>query len=280
MTRRNIARRNWNPIIDEARRIVASYQYPITLRQLHYRLVSTPGLGYLNDQYDYDYLSAKTADLRRRSAFPDLRDDTRRIHQAPSWASPKDALKTIVGMYRRDRTEGQPNQVWLGGEKATLLAQLEDWFAQLGLPIVLLRGYTSQTYVDKVVDAVLDDPRPAVLIYAGDLDPSGDDILRDFEERTGVWAKVDRVAVTETVVKKLGLPVNTGKRTDSRAKGFVAAHPRLGLAQVEVEAIPPGRLRQLYVDAIKRWHLADPYAEVMAKEEADRQRLQRIAEAS
>jgi hypothetical protein len=38
----------------------------------------------------------------------------------------------------------------LAGEKATLLAQLAAWFDPLGAPIVLLRGYGSQTYLDNV----------------------------------------------------------------------------------------------------------------------------------
>jgi hypothetical protein len=274
-----VNRRNWDPIIDEARRIVAGYPYQITLRQLHYRLVSTPGLGYRNVEGDYNYLSEKTAELRRLMSFPDLRDDTRRIEQAPFWASPATALKDLAEQYRRDRTEGQPNQVYLAGEKATLLAQLEDWFDQLGLPILLLRGHTSQTFAGKVIDAVEADERPAVLIYAGDLDPSGDDILRDFVERTDVWDEVERIAVTEQLVNDLGLPMNAGKPADSRAKRFLTEHPGLGLVQVELEAVPPGDLRRLYSEAIERWHFLDPYEQVIAAEQAERQRLEALAEA-
>jgi hypothetical protein len=284
-----VTRRDWSPIINEARKIVTGYPYLITLRQLHYRLVSTPGLGYRNTDSDYGYLSERTAELRRNRQFPDLRDDTRRIEQASSWASPTTALRSLVDQYRRDRTEGQPNQVYLAGEKATLLAQLEDWFDQLGLPILLLRGNASQTFADQVVDAVVVDQRPAVLIYGGDLDAGGEDILRDFLKRTDVWAKVEHIAVTESQIHDLALPVNDGKPKDDKAKAFAANHPDLarlhpstkpvpGNVQVELEAIPPTELRRLYTEAIKRWHFSDPFSQVMAAEEADRRVLESLAQ--
>jgi hypothetical protein len=66
----------------------------------------------------------------------------------------------------------------LGAEKAILVAQLDTRFDPLGMPIVLLRGYASRTCVDDVAYEVNTDGRPAILIYAADLDPSGEDILR------------------------------------------------------------------------------------------------------
>src|SRR5213079_1187012 len=100
--------------------------------------------------------------------FPALLDQTRETHQANSWDDPADALRSLTAQYRLDRTDGQSNLLVLAGEKATLLAQLEAWFDNLGLPIVLLRGYGSQTYVDDVRSMVDRDGREPVLIYAGD----------------------------------------------------------------------------------------------------------------
>ena len=80
----------------------------------------------------------------------------------PSRAGEVDRLQ-----YRVDRTEGQEYQVArLGVEKATLVAQLRSWFGDLGLPVVALRGYGSQTYCDDIAADVLTDGRPAALIYA------------------------------------------------------------------------------------------------------------------
>jgi hypothetical protein len=95
------------------------------------------------------------------------------------------------------------------------------------VPIVLTRGYGSQTYLDDIASMVYRDGRDAVLIYAGDLDPSGEDILRDLEGRCAVFDKVEHIAVLPGQIDELGLPVNAGKSTDSRAAGFVARHGEL-----------------------------------------------------
>ena len=44
------------------------------------------------------------------------------------------------------------------------------------------------------------------------------------------------------------LPEQMGKATDSRASSFIARHGRL--VQVELDALPPNILRQLFADAI------------------------------
>lgn len=56
------------------------------------------------------------------------------------------------------------------------------------------------------------DGRPAVLLYAGDHDASGEDIDRDFSARTGCWWKVRRVALTATQVRQYALRPSRAKR--------------------------------------------------------------------
>ena len=172
-------RRDWRAIIDHARQLVSEYPYLITLRQLHYPLVDAAVSGYVDVEPCYKRLSALTAAGRREGTLPSLLDQTREIHRASSWTRPRDALHDLAEQYRRDRTEGQSNLVVIGGEKSTLLAQLQQWFDDFGCPFVLLRGYGSQTYLDDVAEMVHDDGRPAVLLYAGDFDPSTDSISTD-----------------------------------------------------------------------------------------------------
>jgi hypothetical protein len=263
--------RAWDVILRQALPIVASYPYSITLRQLHYRLVSDPNVEYRNTLSDYTILSRTSAVARRDGWFPALLDQTREIHRAPSWASPLAAMASLARQYRRDRTKDQPNYVVLGGEKATLLAQLRAWFGDLGVPFVLLRGYSSQTYVDDVADMVLEDGRPAVLIYAGDFDPSGEDILRDFRERCDVFGAVEHIAVAPSQIAQFSLVPNPGKVKDTRAKGFTERHG--ALIQVEVEAINPSDLQTLYQDALDQWWDQEAYEAVRVLEEDDRKRL-------
>ena len=77
-----------------------------------------------------------------------------------------------------------------------MVARLRQRFGTHGLPVMALGGYASQSYVDSVAADVERCGRPALLLYAGDFDPSGEDIDRDFLERSGRFSNVVRVALT------------------------------------------------------------------------------------
>src|SRR5689334_7035435 len=99
---------DWTPIVAAAREIVSASALQITLRGVHYQLVSRPELGYPNTLYAYKRLSELSAQARREGAFGELTDFTRRIEQPYFYSSPEDALRELAEDYRRDRTEGQP----------------------------------------------------------------------------------------------------------------------------------------------------------------------------
>jgi hypothetical protein len=262
---------DWPPILDRAREIVLSYDTPVTLRQLFYRLVSFQLIP--NTRSSYQNLGRLTAELRRRRLFPRLMDRQREIHRAEHFDSVKDALTKITQWYRLDRTKGQAWNVFIGVEKAGIVEQLEDWFEDFGIPILALGGYSSQTYVDEIRDAILRDRRPAALLYAGDFDPSGEDIDRDFVERVGFWDRVVRVALTADRIVEYDLPVNFGKASDSRASQFIARYGRL--VQVELDALDPNVLRALFIQALSELWDDAPYQRVLRREKRDLTALRR-----
>lgn len=263
----------WGDVLEQAAEIVAGYSTGVTLRQLHYRLV--PAELIPNTLTAYKTLSARTAEARRDGWFPALMDRTRKIHRPAFHDDPLSAIEWLAQTYRRDRTEGQEVALYLGVEKNGLLAQLESWFSDLGIPILALGGYSSQTYCEDVIRDVHTDGREAVLIYGGDFDPSGMDIQRDFEERTEFcFAEVERIALTAEQVRDHNLPPQVGKVTDSRAGRFVAEFGEL--VQVELDALPPDVLRGLYQDAIERYWDRSTYEAVIERETVERATIERF----
>jgi hypothetical protein len=260
-----VTRIRWAPVIERAAAIVAEYDTSVTLRQLFYRLVSAQLIP--NTQGAYKRLSELAAIGRRNDAFPDLIDLGRRVHRPLSFAGPADARQRLRSWYRRDRTENQDTSLYLGVEKAGMVEQLNAWFGEQGIPILAMGGYASQTYAKQVAAEVRAQDRPAVLLYAGDFDPSGEDIDRDFIERTSCWAKVIRVALTAEQVDTYGLPENPGKASDSRASGFVERHGRL--VQVELDALDPNTLRGLFEAEVARFWDVSAYQAVLVQEQAD-----------
>lgn len=265
---------HWPSVVAEAARIVESYDTAVTLRQLFYRLVSAGHIP--NTQNAYKRLSSTTAIARRAGTFPDLIDRTRDIHLFSAWSSPASALRSLADQYRRDRTEGQETAVYLGVEKNGMIIQLQAWFGELGFPVLAVGGYPSQSYVDEIRAHVGRQGRKAVLLYAGDFDPSGEDILRDFVARTDCFDDVVQIALTLDQVTEYDLPPLPGKATDSRAAGFQARHGML--VQVELDALDPNDLRALYQAAVTDFWDESAWEESMAREEQERTRLRDLAD--
>jgi len=237
-----VSRLAWPAILDRAGVIVESYDTGVTLRQLFYRLVSEQVIP--NTTNAYKELSRQTAAARRKSEFPRLIDHGRSVVRPAFYDSPDDALAQLRRDYRRER---------------------------FGIPIVALKGYSSQTLVDEVADEILDDGRPAVLLYAGDFDPTGEDVDRDFVERVAVFAAVHRIALNAEQVDEYGLPPLPGKQADSRAAAFAARHGQL--MQVELDALDPDDLRSLYANAITTYWEDAVFRAVLDRERQERQTL-------
>jgi hypothetical protein len=263
-------RLSWPLIIGRAAEIVRSYDTGVTLRQLFYRLVAEQLIE--NTKTSYSYLSDRTAKGRRQRTFPELIDTTRWIHRPLSFTGADDARSWLFDQYRRDRTETQDFSVYVGVEKRGMVEQLSRWFGEtFGIPILPLGGYTSQTFVDGVRRDSNDQQRPAVLIYAGDFDPSGEDIDRDFIHRTSCFDFVERVALSLDQVHEFDLPPQLGKASDSRARAFEQRHGQL--VQVELDALPPDELQRLYREAIEGYWDMSAFEVVLEQEERDREAL-------
>jgi len=265
---------DWSRIVTQAAAIVESYDTPVTLRQLFYRLASTQRLP--NALTAYKTLSSTTAKARREGRFPDLSDRGRAIYRPACWQSPAEILCAVSRQYRRDRTEHQPCSLYLDVEKNGLVEQLTSWFGAYGVPVLALAGYSSQTYVDEVRKHAQGQHRPAVLIYGGDYDPSGEDIERDFLKRAGCFDEVVRVALTAAQVEEYHLPPQPGKRSDARAAGFMARHGRL--VQVELDALDARDLHALYRLAFDRFWDVSAYEAVMEREADERAQLEDLRE--
>jgi uncharacterized protein (UPF0335 family) len=260
----------WVEVVAIAASIVKQYDTGVTLRQLFYRLVSAQHIP--NTQNAYKRLSKMTAEARREGWFPDLVDNTRGIQVAMSWDTPEKAIDDIISAYRRDRTEGQEYTIYLGVEKNALRVQLQGWFRARGIPVLAFGGYPSQTFVDDIIQDIERRERPAILLYGGDFDATGVDILRDFKKRTaGCWAEITRLALNEDQIAEYRLPPLPGKSWDPRAESFIAAYGEL--IQVELDALPPDVLKKIYEDGVAEYWDSDAYDKSLAQEEEDHKKL-------
>lgn len=129
---------------------------------------------------------------------------------------------------------------------------------------------------------VLEDGRNRTphILYLGDHDPSGEDMVRDIDERLrefGVTTlQVDKLALTMAQIQHFNPPPNPAKMSDSRAKAYVAKH---GRKSWELDALPPTELNRLVTSGIRSLCDVRKMQDVIKAEELQKKELGRALKA-
>lgn len=159
----------------------------LTLRQLHYQFVGHVP-GYVNHTSAYKKLGNILDDLRYSGIMPwDAFEDRGRRPFIPySVKDIPDALRDTVDQYRIDRQEGQSVYIELWTEKDALSAIFSKITSHYHINLVVNKGYTSsaaahQAYLRFAKN--IEQGRRVVILYFGDHDPSGLDMVRDIQDR-------------------------------------------------------------------------------------------------
>ncbi len=176
-------------------KIIATYQaqgYRLTLRQLYYQLVSSDIIA--NKLAEYSKLSNLLKEGRMAGIvdWDAIEDRLRRPDRPACWDGPADIMEQVIKQYRRDRMEGQAIYVEVWVEKDALSGVLKRVTEKYGIPIIVNRGYSSATAMydahNRFVSAGKQGQESKV-IYIGDFDPSGQDMIRDITGRLMLYGR-------------------------------------------------------------------------------------------
>lgn len=169
--------------------IVNDYQsrgYRMSLRQLYYQLVQSNAIP--NHDKSYSKLSGLLDDCRYGGLVDwDAIEDRGRIPKLPyAVRDMEHAVQDTIDQYRLDRQIGQPRHIELWTEKDAISNILYRVTHNYHVRLVINKGYTSssaayQAYVRFVERLQLG--QPITILYFGDHDPSGLDMVRDIASR-------------------------------------------------------------------------------------------------
>jgi hypothetical protein len=113
-----------------------------------------------------------------------------------------------------------------------------------------------------------------VLLYLGDHDSSGEDMVRDISDRLnnvfGVHVEVRKIALTMAQIEQYNPPPNPVKMDDPRAEGYVE---KFGGSSWEVDALPPNVLTEIIINSIKDVLDEEKMGEVIEQEKLDKKKL-------
>lgn len=292
--------------------IVTDYQQQglvLTLRQLYYQLVAADVIA--NEEKSYK----KIGDIVSKARLGGLMDwdaieDRVRVPKKPPEFSSLDALvEAAFQSYRLPRLKGQERYVELWVEKDALAGVLAPIAREYHVTLMVNRGYSSTSAMKAAGERVREacsylEVNEAVVLYLGDLDPSGEDMVRDVNDRlqqftnSGILFSVSkdgkfshetdeerkaRLPYIDVSVEKLALtmeqveehepPPNPAKMSDSRAAKFVEEY---GDSSWEVDALPPRVLRDIITERLDQL-IDDGVVETIREQEKNDKRRLRAA---
>lgn len=206
--------------------------------------------------------------------FPWIRDERGQSHEVRSYDDVDSYVEFLLEDIERlqmDRSRSQPRHMELWCEANGMVPLMREIAQGYGLRVSSGGGYDSVTAKHKLAQRILTvwatERRPTTLFHIGDFDPSGEGMFESLREDvvemcwqyTGVQEVVEfeRMGLTEEQVLERDLETAPPKKTDSRYRGFLAAHPDIrdhygsDNITVQLEALAPPELVELVQHSIE-----------------------------
>ena len=263
--------------------------WPLTVRQTYYQAVSR--LLIANKQSEYRKVSRLLTTLRRHDLLPwhAIEDRTRSTTVKRGMTNVGEYIQSEAqsflnpDYYGRCYIQDQSVYVEVATEKDALSSIMSDavWYFCTRLNIV--RGQVSATMVNAMAErfdkAVMLGKRP-VLLYLGDLDPSGVAIPKALVRNMEAWHSVEveliRVALNPDQVATYSLPVSldAAKQDDPNYKAWLAEYGRQ--APVELDALHPRDLTAITTAALESVYDMSSVDAHKAKEREERELLKQM----
>lgn len=256
----------------------------LTNRQLYYQLVGKDWIP--NAMEIYKKLCVFLTDLRYCGTIDwnIIEDKGRRAERMPEWEGMKELISTATDMFRLPRRADQEYYIEIYCEKEAGINTLQPVADEYHVHFGYNKGYSSAAALYKLAQRLQDaieEGKYGVILYFGDHDPSGLDMIRDISERVeefltgGRWPcspafKVIPVSLTMEQVEHYNPPPNPAKLNDPRSKWYIEKY---GDISWELDAIDAQELRRLARTWIEQFTDMDQYNAIKAQEEVKKEAL-------
>ena len=258
-----------------------------TLRGYYYDLV-----GFIPNAIEiYKRIGNLVSDLRYSGHIDwNAMEDRARTNELPQeFDNLKHLIEVANRSFKLSRWADQDYYVELFSEKDTMYSRIEPLSRKYHLPLNINRGYASSSVIYSVSKRLIDkieQGKQVILLYVGDYDPSGLDMINDIRKRLTEFLedgrdyvepnfKIVHVALTREQVEKYNLHPNPAKLSDSRAEKYIEEH---GEVSWELDALKPQIMIQIVEDEILKYIDMDKYNDWIKKENEDKKELVKFGE--
>jgi hypothetical protein len=253
----------YSEIVEAVNKILGEYDFPLTIRQIYYRLVAANLIP--NKRSAYNQLSSWLVKARENGEVDDTRieDRARQVLEAPNtFSSPeqfveaaKHWFKRLGNSYLRDLWEDQDFSLEVWVEKDALSRVISNVIEPYRVTLCPSRGYSSYTYIKRMaIDERLSEvDKPVIILDFRDHDPSGIQMTEDLQTRFNRYGEdlailVKRIALTIDQVRQYNLIPNPTKRADTRSPSYVT---QFGDQCWELDAIEPSELQRIVRESVE-----------------------------
>jgi hypothetical protein len=258
---------------------VVEYDPPVTVRQVFYQLVARGVIEKSEEQYQGTVIRLMTEmRLDGTLQFSHVVDESRRVRVTQTFDGLADAVAHTAQFYRRSALAQAANYIEIWLEKDALAGVLWDVTSEYDVPLMVSRGMPSLTFLhgsaQQIYKAAQHGKRTYIYQF-GDHDPTGTLIPQTIERRLSEMCEradcappiVKRVALTEKQIWKYKLPTRPTKRgANTHAHKFAGD-------SVELDALPPSKLRALATEVIERHISPAETALLRVAEDSERELL-------
>ena len=286
----------------------------LTQRQLYYQLVGKDLIP--NDVNVYKRLCRFVTDCRYAGLIDwnAIEDRGRIPKRASQWDSVKDIVDSAVYSYRLPRWNDQEYYLEMYCEKDAMTSVLNPIAKKYHIYFGANKGYSSASAMYELAKRLYDkmcEGKNVRLLYFGDHDASGIDMIRDIKKRLCeffigwddrcdykeilvmikdgdygdesdyllVECELDfdtiAVALTQDQIEEFNLPPNPAKQTDPRAKDYIS---KFGNVSWELDALKPQDLKAIATNSILNFIDLKKYNDYIEKENEQKKKLIAFAE--
>jgi hypothetical protein len=279
--------------MEERARFLVDYAQrhgPVTVRQLYYRAVVEGLAGVEKTEDGYNKIQRQVLNLRRDGRLPytDIADLTRWMRKPVTHDGVEAALQSTAQLYRKALWMDCSAYLEIWCEKDALAGVIYPITAEYDVPLMVSRGFASETFCYEAVAAREGDRREYHVWYLGDFDRSGcgaaaslSEKLMRFSEEMGVNVRFNQLAIEMSDVRGFDastmmahvnlngvmrwLPAREHKRKSPADKVWPHAFA------IELDAIEPDDLRRMVSEVIDAYLPPDQLEILKTAEQSERE---------
>jgi hypothetical protein len=180
-------------LIEQADNILQGYAFPLTLRQLFYKLVTTNTVA--NTPAEYKRLGNMMSDARYWGLidWKMLIDRGRTVMEFDTYEDEAAAIDDLGNRFAVDRWADQPTRVEVWIEKDAAIGTIEAVCKEYQVPWSSTRGYHSTSGAKKASERLLRmmERQNVQVLHIADHDPSGVNMTDDLKDRIEEFLMID-----------------------------------------------------------------------------------------